>query len=130
MFYFNCVVLFEPSGENAEKLLQFKRWFWSIVEKMSMTERQDLVGRFCISLININSCKCVADGNALVRDARRYISGRPARLCRLVKKVSSPCPPSPSARQTTSTCPPPTPASLAFMCHFTLPNRFSNRNFY
>lgn len=31
------------TGENAEKLLQFKRWFWSIVEKMSMTERQDLV---------------------------------------------------------------------------------------
>lgn len=31
------------TGENADKLLQFKRWFWSIVEKMSMTERQDLV---------------------------------------------------------------------------------------
>ncbi|KAJ8394592.1 hypothetical protein AAFF_G00043950 [Aldrovandia affinis] len=33
----------DESGENAEKLLQFKRWFWSIVEKMTMTERQDLV---------------------------------------------------------------------------------------
>uniref|UniRef100_A0A672HBU0 E3 ubiquitin-protein ligase UBR5 n=1 Tax=Salarias fasciatus TaxID=181472 RepID=A0A672HBU0_SALFA len=33
----------DESGENADKLLQFKRWFWSIVEKMSMTERQDLV---------------------------------------------------------------------------------------
>lgn len=33
----------DPTGENADKLLQFKRWFWSIVEKMSMTERQDLV---------------------------------------------------------------------------------------
>uniref|UniRef100_A0AAY3ZX24 E3 ubiquitin-protein ligase UBR5 n=1 Tax=Denticeps clupeoides TaxID=299321 RepID=A0AAY3ZX24_9TELE len=33
----------DESGENAEKLLQFKRWFWSIVEKISMTERQDLV---------------------------------------------------------------------------------------
>ncbi|XP_057195669.1 E3 ubiquitin-protein ligase UBR5 [Triplophysa rosa] len=33
----------DESGENAEKLLQFKRWFWSIVEKMNMTERQDLV---------------------------------------------------------------------------------------
>uniref|UniRef100_A0A673GPV6 E3 ubiquitin-protein ligase UBR5 n=1 Tax=Sinocyclocheilus rhinocerous TaxID=307959 RepID=A0A673GPV6_9TELE len=33
----------DESGENAEKLLQFKRWFWSIVEKMSMTERQDLL---------------------------------------------------------------------------------------
>uniref|UniRef100_A0A6Q2YGA9 E3 ubiquitin-protein ligase UBR5 n=1 Tax=Esox lucius TaxID=8010 RepID=A0A6Q2YGA9_ESOLU len=28
----------DESGENADKLLQFKRWFWSIVEKMSMTE--------------------------------------------------------------------------------------------
>lgn len=37
-----CTLLFH-TGENAEKLLQFKRWFWSIVEKMSMTERQDLV---------------------------------------------------------------------------------------
>lgn len=35
--------IFSQIGENAEKLLQFKRWFWSIVEKMSMTERQDLV---------------------------------------------------------------------------------------
>lgn len=35
-----------PTGENADKLLQFKRWFWSIVEKMSMTERQDLVSLF------------------------------------------------------------------------------------
>eukprot|EP00063_Salmo_salar_P039524 XP_014014359.1 PREDICTED: E3 ubiquitin-protein ligase UBR5-like isoform X17 [Salmo salar] len=33
----------ESQRENADKLLQFKRWFWSIVEKMSMTERQDLV---------------------------------------------------------------------------------------
>ncbi|XP_048881123.1 E3 ubiquitin-protein ligase UBR5-like isoform X6 [Brienomyrus brachyistius] len=33
----------DESGENAEKLLQFKRWFWSIVEKMSVAERQDLV---------------------------------------------------------------------------------------
>lgn len=37
-----CIFSFH-AGENAEKLLQFKRWFWSIVEKMSMTERQDLV---------------------------------------------------------------------------------------
>lgn len=36
-----------PAGENADKLLQFKRWFWSIVEKMSMTERQDLVS-YCL----------------------------------------------------------------------------------
>ncbi|XP_014675920.1 PREDICTED: E3 ubiquitin-protein ligase UBR5-like [Priapulus caudatus] len=31
------------SGESGEKLLRFKRWFWSIVEKMNNQERQDLV---------------------------------------------------------------------------------------
>lgn len=39
-------LVLHPTGENADKLLQFKRWFWSIVEKMSMTERQDLVSLF------------------------------------------------------------------------------------
>lgn len=39
------------AGENAEKLLQFKRWFWSIVEKMSMTERQDLVRHYYLQLL-------------------------------------------------------------------------------
>lgn len=38
------------TGENADKLLQFKRWFWSIVEKMSMTERQDLVSLLSVAL--------------------------------------------------------------------------------
>lgn len=38
--------MLHSTGENADKLLQFKRWFWSIVEKMSMTERQDLVSLF------------------------------------------------------------------------------------
>ncbi|XP_048590266.1 E3 ubiquitin-protein ligase UBR5-like isoform X2 [Nematostella vectensis] len=33
----------ETGGAGAEKLLKFKKWFWSIVEKMSNTERQDLV---------------------------------------------------------------------------------------
>lgn len=33
----------DESGEGGEKLLKFKRWFWSIVEKMNNQERQDLV---------------------------------------------------------------------------------------
>ena len=32
------------TGAGADKLLKFKKWFWSIVEKMSNTDRQDLVG--------------------------------------------------------------------------------------
>jgi hypothetical protein len=38
------------SGAGAEKLLKFKKWFWSIVEKMSNSERQDMVcsGLWCI----------------------------------------------------------------------------------
>lgn len=33
----------ETGGAGADKLLKFKKWFWSIVEKMSNTDRQDLV---------------------------------------------------------------------------------------
>jgi len=31
------------SGEGGDKVQRFKKWFWSIVEKMSPSERQDLV---------------------------------------------------------------------------------------
>ena len=52
-----------PLGENADKLLQFKRWFWSIVEKMSMTERQDLVGlRFFYSKFTLKPLSLVIYG--------------------------------------------------------------------
>ncbi|KAK9872968.1 hypothetical protein WA026_020316 [Henosepilachna vigintioctopunctata] len=33
----------DESGESSERLVKFKRWLWSIVEKMSHMERQDLV---------------------------------------------------------------------------------------
>lgn len=33
----------DESGESMERLVKFKRWLWSIVEKMSHVERQDLV---------------------------------------------------------------------------------------
>ncbi|XP_077989768.1 E3 ubiquitin-protein ligase UBR5-like [Glandiceps talaboti] len=33
----------DESGDTSEKLQKFKRWFWSIVEKMNNQERQDLV---------------------------------------------------------------------------------------
>jgi len=33
----------DESNETSDKLLKFKRWLWSIVEKMSNAERQDLV---------------------------------------------------------------------------------------
>lgn len=32
-----------PSGEGGDKLIRFKRWFWSIVERMTNQEKQDLV---------------------------------------------------------------------------------------
>lgn len=31
------------SGESNDRLVKFKRWLWSIVEKMTHLERQDLV---------------------------------------------------------------------------------------
>lgn len=36
----------DESGESTERLVKFKRWLWSIVEKMSHVERQDLVRIF------------------------------------------------------------------------------------
>lgn len=33
----------DESSESSEKLIKFKRWLWSIVEKMTNLERQDLV---------------------------------------------------------------------------------------
>ena len=36
----------DESGEGAEKIQRFKRWFWAIVDKMSDMERQDLVRAF------------------------------------------------------------------------------------
>ncbi|XP_066251195.1 E3 ubiquitin-protein ligase hyd isoform X7 [Euwallacea similis] len=33
----------DESGESGERLVKFKRWLWSIVEKMTHLERQDLV---------------------------------------------------------------------------------------
>ena len=37
------------SNEGPERLIKFKRWLWSIVEKMSLIERQDLVSYFFLS---------------------------------------------------------------------------------
>jgi E3 ubiquitin-protein ligase EDD1 len=31
------------SGDGSEHLSYFKRWFWSVVEKMSNQEKQDLI---------------------------------------------------------------------------------------
>lgn len=57
MYQLNYISFLFYTGENAEKLLQFKRWFWSIVEKMSMTERQDLVScRFSVEM-----CRRITD---------------------------------------------------------------------
>lgn len=33
----------DESSESSERLVKFKRWLWSIVEKMTHLERQDLV---------------------------------------------------------------------------------------
>ena len=32
------------ADEGGDKVQRFKKWFWSIIEKMSPSERQDLVG--------------------------------------------------------------------------------------
>ena len=42
VFLFTCSLIFFV-GAGSEKLLKFKKWFWSILEKMTMAQRQDLV---------------------------------------------------------------------------------------
>jgi len=45
----------DESGESTERLVKFKRWLWSIVEKMSHVERQDLVRILASCLVLICS---------------------------------------------------------------------------
>ena len=46
---------FVVTGEGGEKVQRFKKWFWSIVEKMNPSERQDLVIiSFFFQTINIS----------------------------------------------------------------------------
>jgi E3 ubiquitin-protein ligase EDD1 len=40
------------AGAGSEKLLKFKKWFWSILEKMPMAQRQDLVSFGCDGNLN------------------------------------------------------------------------------
>lgn len=35
--------LIQCLGENTERINQFKKWFWSVLEKFNAVERQDLV---------------------------------------------------------------------------------------
>jgi hypothetical protein len=37
------------TGESSDLVQRFKRWFWSVVEKMNNIERQDLVSISFIS---------------------------------------------------------------------------------
>ena len=37
----------DESGETTERLNRFKKWLWSVVEKMSAREKQDLVSVIC-----------------------------------------------------------------------------------
>ena len=42
----------DESGESPDRLVNFKRWLWAIVEKMTPLEKQDLVyfwtGKSCL----------------------------------------------------------------------------------
>jgi len=38
-------------GETPERINQFKKWFWSVLEKFNAVERQDLVSIFSFWII-------------------------------------------------------------------------------
>lgn len=69
----------DESGENSERLVKFKRWLWSIVEKMTHLERQDLV---CCLKCAICRFLCFLF---------RFISGRDLRHFQQVKTGFSRC---------------------------------------
>ena len=71
------------SGAGAEKLLKFKKWFWSIVEKTSNSDRQDLVSAkkkkllyFHFGVLIPGSCRvCCAHGIAEKRLEYKFFQG-------------------------------------------------------
>lgn len=103
----------DESSESSDKLLKFKRWLWSIVEKMSNLERQDLVKNSCLESFANNM---LIVGNCV--PPCRCIFGRDRRHCRHPKTVSSRCHRLPYGPQTMRICPPPIPAFLGctFRC--------------
>ena len=44
----------DESGETSERINQFKKWFWSVLEKFNSIERQDLVRKNRKSKIDFN----------------------------------------------------------------------------
>ena len=62
------------SGAAAEKLLKFKKWFWSIVEKMSNSDRQDLVSakKNCYTFTSVFGFQVVA-GFAVLMELRKNV---------------------------------------------------------
>lgn len=44
----------DESGETSERLLKFKRWLWSIVERMTHMERMDLVNKIFLYINLLN----------------------------------------------------------------------------
>ena len=44
---------FSLLGETSERINQFKKWFWSVLEKFNPIERQDLVRTKMISKLII-----------------------------------------------------------------------------
>ena len=38
-------VFSDESGETNKKVTRFKKWFWQCLERMTQTQRQDLVSR-------------------------------------------------------------------------------------
>lgn len=73
----------DESSEGSDKLLKFKRWFWSIVEKMNTLERQDLVRNY------MHMPWCIVTSIKIFD--RRYTFGPDLLHCLLQRKDFSLC---------------------------------------
>lgn len=85
----------DESGESTERLVKFKRWLWSIVEKMSHVERQDLVRILADRLILLRKQNFlfVLAELTLASACRRYISGLALQRYQRARMVSNRCRP-------------------------------------
>jgi hypothetical protein len=61
------------AGAGSAKLLKFFKWFWSILEKMPMAQRQDLVSFIFGTFIFVDSCNLQLSGHNVTSVARKNV---------------------------------------------------------
>lgn len=115
----------DESNESSDKLLKFKRWLWSVVEKMSNLERQDLVG---FNLFDSANARVLIINHS--SPPLRSTSGQDRQPCQPPRKVSNQCHRLRSDRRTMPISRRQTPASPGCTSRSTRARPFSDTSCY